>query len=142
MIIFYNEDTGDIIGTVEGRIHTEDQKKISIQVDNVPDSKIKKHEVPVEPVKKEVEEPVYEWRMVDEKTKKVERVQTGVKKTKKVKEYQPAGAWKDDVLMVESGKRSIYDYKIKLENGNPAGLKQLSRDRSGPVLGELDNVNQ
>lgn len=51
MIIFYNKQTGDIYGMIEGRIHTEEEiSTASISIAGVDDRDIGKYVVTFEPV--------------------------------------------------------------------------------------------
>lgn len=96
MIIFYRKSTGEVFGTVDGRIHPEDVRNgISIKPDDVPEDDIGKYEVAYEPVFEEVE---------DDKGKMVRRV----------KELQPAEL-KDEMLAVEKGEERILGKRLEFD---------------------------
>jgi hypothetical protein len=115
MIIFYNKKNGEIIGTIEGRVHTEDQLKMFIQPSNVPKKDIGKYIIPFKVIYKEQEEPIFENRIVDTKTLKVDRVVVGKKKVKIGVGMEPDVLFKDLILDFEKGKKKIFDYKVDLK---------------------------
>jgi hypothetical protein len=95
MIIFFNKQTGEIIGTIEGRLH--DAKVVEnalIQPSNVDKDKICKYIVPFKPVYKD-------------------GIANGL---------EPDTPDKNLILDFESGKKSIYDYKVSLEKGQMTGF--------------------
>jgi|TARA_Y100000034_G_scaffold52172_1_gene64096 hypothetical protein len=113
MIIFYQKSTGRILGTVEGRVHSEkDIKSAWIQPSNVDKKDIVKYVVPYKPVKHMVKQPVIEWRMVDEKTKRVRQVLVGHKKVEKTKELAPDGVFAKAITEAEQGKKKLLKRKV------------------------------
>jgi hypothetical protein len=121
MIIFYNKKTGKIVGTIDGRVHSDAHLKMWIGD------------------KKETDRIIVEWKKVDEqeieseqivleeagKDEKGEPLYKKVKK--KVKERIPifkpnhpqAGLFED---IVDKRKKKISDYKVKLKNGKVVGF--------------------
>ncbi len=92
MIIFYQKSTGKVIGTVEGRVHSEKEIKDSwIQPNNIDKSDIVKYVVPYKP----------RW----------EKQKDG---KKKIVELLPDGPLAKIVVNHEKGVRSILKAKIKL----------------------------
>lgn len=122
MIIFYNKNTGEIVGTVAGRIHDEEQiKNSSIKLSDTPATEIVKYVIPFKTVYREVEQPITELRMVDEITRKVERVVVGHKTVKESDGMVPDVPFADDILRFEAGE-NIHRYKLKLKNGEIIGF--------------------
>lgn len=123
MIIFYVKKTKEIIGTIDGRIHDEHQlKKMFITSSGIPKKDIGKYVVPFKIKYKTVEEPITEMRVVDKKTMKVENVVVGKKKVKRGAGMKPDVPFAKLILDMESGKKSIYDYKIKLKDNKVVGF--------------------
>lgn len=121
MIIFFNKKTGEIYGTVSGRVHSEDEiKNAMVKPVNVPIEDVGSYVAEFEPVVKSVLVPVTEYRMVDLKTKKVELFDTGNKKKVKVGDGMKAvGRHAAKVESFEKDTSEIYKHKIKLDkNGN------------------------
>ena len=94
MIIFYNKKTNEIIGTIEGRVHPEEHFNVFIQPGNVPKEDIGRYIVPFKP-----------------------KIVSG-----RVIEYEPAVPFADLIYDFESGKKNIYDYKIKIDKGRVVGF--------------------
>ena len=124
MIIFYNKKTGNIFGKIDGRVHTEERLKMWIQPSNVAKKDIVKYVVPFKPNLVEEEVPITEWRMVDEKTKKVKKVVVRKEKQMVTRGVKPAVPFADFIYDFESGKRFIHDYKVKLKNGKVVGFER------------------
>lgn len=118
MIIFYLKSTGDIIGTVNGRVHDENQiKNVMIKPSNIDESEIGKYVVPFKTIFKEAEEPITELRVVNKKTMLVKEVVVGKQKVKRGAGMTPDVPFADLILDFESGKKEIYDYQVRLKNG-------------------------
>ncbi len=114
MIIFYNKKTGAVIGVIEGRIHEKDVlEKSWIQPSNIPKEDIVKYVVPFVPIYEEVEEIVHKVILVDKK-KQLYKRKTIKKKVKRVKELVPDVSFADLIGDFEKGKKSIYNYKVKI----------------------------
>jgi len=88
MIIFYNLKTGNIVGTIEGRIHHESHLKMFIGD------------------KKENGKIVCQWKV----SKRWEN-----KKGEKFVEYEPNHSQKDIFINIDKKPASIYNYKINLK---------------------------
>ncbi len=117
MIIFYNKKTGDIIGTIDGRVHDEHTLKHGfISVSNIPTEDIIKYVVPFKPNEVEVEENIEELRVVDKNTGMVEKVITGTRKVKQVHGLIPDVPFKDLVYDLENRKKHITDYKVDISS--------------------------
>ena len=106
MILFFEKDTGKIVGTIDGRIHSEDHLRMWIGDKDKTDRIIVNWKV-VGSKKVTVEREVFRGR-----DKKGEPVIEIVKERIKVNIYEPDSTQKD--IMVELDKRSIKlsDYKI------------------------------
>lgn len=123
MIIFYNKKTGAIIGTVDGRIHDKDAD-ITIRPQGVPKEDIGKEIIKFKSIYGEVEEPEMGLQLVDKEKQTFKQVQIGTKMVKKVVDMIPDVSYKDLISDFEKGKKSIYDYKVKLENGKMIGFEK------------------
>lgn len=124
MIIFYHKTTGQIFGTIEGRVHSEDVlKNASIKPSKIKKEDIEKYVVPYERDLIEKETPIVELRVTDTKTGKVEKVVVGKKKEMVSQGLKPTGPLKDLIIEFENSKKRIYDYKVKLnKNKKLVGL--------------------
>jgi len=123
MIIIYNKRTGDIIGTVEGRVHDPDTlEKSWIQPSNIEKKDIGKYIVLFKTKYKIVEQPKTETRVVDKKTMKVEKVKVGTEMVKQSMGMEPDVPFASLILDFESGKKRIYDYKVKLKKDEVVGF--------------------
>lgn len=115
MIIFYNKKTGDVIGTVDGRVHDEKVLKGSwTQPGNIAKEDIGKYVVPFVPIYEEVEEVVEKRTLVDKKNQlyKIEHVK---QKVKKVKGLKPGVPFAKKILEFEKSGSELYKYKIRLD---------------------------
>ena len=129
MIIFYNKKNGQIFGTIEGRVHSDDVlKNASIKPSKIKKVNIKKYVVPYERDLIEKEVPITELRVTDTKTGKVEKVVIGKKKEMVSQGLKPTGPLKDFIIGFEKGEKKIYDYKVKLDK-NGKLTKLIKNDR-------------
>jgi len=115
MIIFYEKDTGKIIGKIDGRVHDKHVLDNAF-ISHGDDTKIGKYVVPFKNIRKEIEKPIMELRVVDKKTMRVDKVQIGTKKVSKSMGTVPDVPFSDIILDVENGKARIFDYKVKLNS--------------------------
>lgn len=115
MIIFYNKKSGEVIGTVNGRVHSEEELKVSVKPSDTPQKDIGKYVVPFEPNMVEEDVELTELRMVDEKTKRVERVVIGKEKRMVKRGLRPAVPFKQLIYDFELGKDSVYNYRVKIK---------------------------
>ena len=115
MIIFYNKTNGHIYGVIQGRSH--DPHVLNNVIIDPGDGSLDqgKWVVPYKPIFREVEEPVYEWRMVNEQTKQVIQVQTGTQRVNKPSGLYPDVPFADLIIAFEDGTKSPYDYKLKID---------------------------
>ena len=120
MIIFYDKKTREIIGTVDGRVHTPQHLKMWI---GNPET-TGKYVVPFEPNVVEEKVPIKEMRVVDKKTMRVDKVVIGYKKVKRSRGLFPKVSFASLILDFETGKKRIYDYKLNLKNGEVVGFKK------------------
>lgn len=122
MIIFYNKKTGDIIGTVDGRVHSKHiTENAMIIPKGLTKEEVGKYIVQIEPVIEEIEEPIMELRVTDKKTMKVENVQIGIKKIKRTKELIFGGEYGKMFRRIEKRKDSIYNYRVEVDDNG--GIK-------------------
>ncbi len=115
MIIFYNKKTGEIIGKINGRIHS--QKEIDsamIKPSGVDLKDIGKFIAPFVPIIKIVEEPITEMRITDPKTLKVENVVIGKHKVKKTFGFRSSGKHSKFIDQFEKKSTDVFKYKVKL----------------------------
>ncbi|KXB08713.1 hypothetical protein AKJ59_00600 [candidate division MSBL1 archaeon SCGC-AAA385M02] len=125
MIIFYEKKTGRIFGVINGRKHDDNAiENTWLQPGNLKKSEVGKYIVPFKTKYKMVKEPITELRVVDQETMKVEKVKVGEKEVKQSAGMEPDVPFADLVLDFESGKKDIYDYKIKLKNGKVVGFEK------------------
>jgi len=118
MILFYNKRNGNIIGVVEGRVHPKEiLEKVMMIPGHLKKSEVGKYIVPFKTKYKEIEEPITEMRITDKKTMRVEKVVVGKKKVKVGAGMKPDVPFANLISDFESGKKRIYDYKVKLEKG-------------------------
>lgn len=123
MIIFYLKKTGEIIGTINGRVHPEEHLKSFIKPEKTPKKDVGRYIVPFKTAYRMVEEKITEMRVVDKKTMRVENVVVGKKMVKKGAGMKPDVPFAKLILDFESGKQRIHDYKIKLnEKGKVEGF--------------------
>ena len=117
MIIFFNKKTKEIIGTIAGRVHSEDHLKMFIKPGNVSKDDIGKYVVPFKENFKLVEEPIVEQRVVDKKTMRVGGVIVGKRMAKKSLDMTPDVPFAKFITNFETGKDNIYNYRAKLDGG-------------------------
>ena len=117
IIIFFNKKTNEIYGLVSGRVHSpEEEKNLLIKPVNVDKKDVGRFIAPYEQIFEIVEEPVTEFRLVDEKTKRVELVEVGKQKVKKAVGLKPEGKFASLVDSFEKDSSKVFDYKVKLDS--------------------------
>lgn len=115
MIIFYNKKTKKIIGTVDGRVHSEHTLKHSmIKTSAMKNEDVGKYVIPFEKnfVMREVE--IKELRVVD-KARRVKEVVVGKKKKKIVEGLKLDKPFAKVIHDYENRKVKMTDYKVKLD---------------------------
>lgn len=123
MIIFYILKTGEIVGTVDGRVHDKNEiKNLMVKPLKMKVSEIGKYVVPFKQKYRIEEVDIKEMRIVDKTTLRVEEVIVGRKKAKVPAGMVPDVDFADLILDFESGKKSIYNYKIVLNKYNVTKL--------------------
>jgi hypothetical protein len=114
MIIFFNKKTGDIVGTVQDRIHTSDHLKMWVGDKDETDRLI----VEWKPTGKEtviiIEEPIFEEYVDDEGFTETHQVGTKKRKEKNV-EFEPDHPQRDIFIKLDKQSSKIYDYKVNLK---------------------------
>lgn len=117
MIIFFHKETGEIFGTVNGRIHTpEEVKKLLVKPKDLPAELVGVFVVPMKPDMAEVKKPIYEMRF-DKDHNLVNKI-IGHKKRKVQVGLTPDTGFNDLILDFETGKKSLADYRVQTdENG-------------------------
>lgn len=111
MILFFDKTDGSIIGTISGRVHSDQELKMTMSSDNLPPEKVGRFIVPFEPVFVEVEEPVEELVVV--KNKVVKKI-TGTQIVRQGNGMVPKTRRNNFIDDFEKGNKSATDYKIKL----------------------------
>jgi hypothetical protein len=110
MIIFFNKKTGQIIGTIDGRVHDETQLNVWIGDKNETD-KIVVNWKEIGQYEKPIELPVFEEYVDKDGFTKTRQV--GIKKVKEVYHiYEPDHPQKDLFIEIDKKPISIYDYKV------------------------------
>ena len=118
MIIFYNKKTGEIFGTVDGRVHSKEEIRNSlIKPKSLDKEDVGKYVVPFKAKFRIEEQPVTEMRVVDKETMRVEEVVVGKKKVKVGAGMEPDVPFASLISNFENRKENIYDYKAKLNSG-------------------------
>lgn len=110
MIIFYNKKTKEIVGIVNGRVHSEDVLKMTMTMSDIGETK--KYVVPFKTKYETVLEDVEELRVVDKETMKVDKVVIGKKEVKKSIGMFPDVEFSNLITDFEDNKKNINDYKI------------------------------
>jgi len=128
MIIFYNKDTGEIFGTIDGRVHDDFQlKKALICPVGFDEKKVGKYVVPFKPRYIEVEKLKVKYILPDENKPAVKQIVVGKKKIK-VKEISgmiPDVPFAKEISRLEKKSSDIYQYKLKLnDEGEVIDLKK------------------
>lgn len=121
MIIFYNKLTGNIIGTIDGRVHDEGQLKVKISQSGVNDTDIEKIVCQWKPTGKitfEVsEDPIFEEYIDEEGFTEVREIGTK-KKRRKIVEFEPDHKQKDIFILLDKDSTLVYKYKVDIGTGN------------------------
>ena len=129
MIIFYEKKTREIFAVISGRVHGEDEiKKVFVLGSNMKKKDVGKYLVPFKTKYKIVEQPKTEMRVVDKKTMRVERVVVGKEKVKIGAGMKPDVPFADSISCFESGKKSPYDYKVRLDKGKVIGFEKKPKN--------------
>ena len=116
MIVFFNKKTGEVYGTISGRVHSEDElTKMVIKPQNVPDEDVGKWVAPFKPVFKMVDEPITELRVVDKKTMRVEPFVIGKRKVKHGNGMIPHGKFATKIQEFEKNQSDVYKHHVKLD---------------------------
>lgn len=123
MIIFYNKKTCKVLGVIEGRVH-KNPKRFFMESTSILTEDIGKYVVPFKVKYRIEEQPRKEMRVVDKKTMRVEEVIVGKKKVKVGEGMEPDVPFAKLISDFESGKKNIYDYKIKLRNKKVVGFNK------------------
>lgn len=114
MIIFFNKKTGEVYGTISGRVHSEEElNRMIVKPQNVPDEDVGKWVAPYKPLFKMVDEPITELRIVDEKTRKVENVVIGKRRVKHGNGMKATGRFATRIEEFEKNPSKIYEHRIK-----------------------------
>ena len=128
MIIFYEKKTREIFGVISGRVHSKDEiEKVSILGSNMKKEDVGKYVVPFKTKYKMVEQPKTEMRVVNKKTMRVEKVVIGKERVKVGAGMIPDVPSANLISNFESGKKSPYDYKVKLDKKKVIGFEKKSK---------------
>ena len=114
MIIFFDKKTGQVYGTVEGRVH-EDTKDMMIKPGHVKETQVGKYMVPFKPVYKIERVPIEKWFVKDLKTGEVEKRIVGTERRKVGDGMVPDVKFAKLILAFEAGSENIYDYRVRLD---------------------------
>ena len=129
MIVFYNKKTGEIIGTVNGRYHDDHVlNNFSITTSGIDPKDVEKYVVPFKVSQEIVQEPIFEARVVDLKTMRVENAIIGFREVEKIKELIPDVPDPQLIYDFENRKIDILDFKVKIDkDGNPMGFEHRDK---------------
>lgn len=105
MIVFYSRDTGEIIGTIEGRVHTAGQLNMWIGE------------------KQEVDRLVLDWEPVRKESRTIKEnvlddnnnVIGTVDKQVLVSIYEPKSEQKELIMDIDKQQKNIMDYKVDVQ---------------------------
>lgn len=116
MILFYDKTKNNkIFNIINGRVHPADViEKVWVQPGDLTREQVGKYIVPFRNIYKTVLEPVYELRVVDQATGKVEQVHVGDQQVEQSAGMEPDVSFKDIILEFEEGKKDPFDYRIVL----------------------------
>jgi len=115
MIIFYNRETKEIFGVIDGRAHDNPEKEM-IRPEKLDIKLVGRYVVPWKQLYKERKIPVKKLFLKDKKTREVEERVVGFKKEKYPDGLAPDVSFADLILDFEFGKKKIYDYKVELDS--------------------------
>ncbi len=119
MILFYDKTNGNVIGTVNGRTHSDFViNNLMVNPSNIPETNIGKYVIPMKERIEETEEDIIENRVVDKVTMRVEPVKVGTKMVKKVLELVPDVKYADIIYNLEEGKVNLKDLRAVLDKDN------------------------
>ena len=121
MIIFFNLKNGDIYGTIDGRVHSDQQLSGVIHPSTVKAEEVGKYVVSYQPITIKVKRDVTKM-VVDPKTLEVNTIKVGEEQIE-----QPAGLeindkFKDFFTEIEAGTKKIYHYKFDVKDGEVVGI--------------------
>lgn len=123
MIVLYVKSTGRIIGTIAGRVHSEeDVSRAMMTTKEITEDMVGKYVVPTKTIYKDEELPVTEDRVIDQATLRVGKVVIGKRITKRPVETQYSGVLADFFDGVEKGLQNITDYKFVLQGESVVGV--------------------
>ncbi len=129
MILFYDKTNGNVIGTVNGRVHSDFViDNLMINPSGIPEANIGKYVVPTKERVEEVREDVFENRVVDKVTMRVEPVKVGTKMVKNVAELVPDVKYVDIIKDLEDGKVDLKDLRAVIDGkGSLVNIKYISK---------------
>lgn len=112
MIIFYSKDNGEIVGTVDGRVHTDDHLNMWIGDRD----KTERIIVEYKKIGEDIEvyyEPIFEEYIDEEGFTEMREV--GKKKKKRINAiFEPDHKQKDIFVLIDKNSSEIYKYRIDL----------------------------
>lgn len=125
MIIFYNKKTGDIFGTIDGRVHDEDTlQNRMIKPGDIPEEDIAKYIVSYKPLTR-IEKRMQYKQVVNPDTLEVEQVEAGEIEVEVGAGLEMDDKFKEFFSKVESGELSIYRHKFDVnEAGEVVGITE------------------
>jgi hypothetical protein len=114
MIIFYNKQTKDIFGVIDGRVFDNPELEM-VKPEGMDENLIGRYIVPYKKKLIETEIPIEKWFIKNKKTMEVEKRIVGYKKEMIADGLEPDVSFADLILDFEYGRKNIYDYKIVLD---------------------------
>jgi hypothetical protein len=104
MILFYNKKTKEIFSVIQGRVHSQEViDKSWVQPDDLRQEDVGKFIVPYKNLTEIINEPVFETRITDKTTMKIEKVKVGTKKVKRNIELVPDVIFSKEIIEIENG---------------------------------------
>jgi hypothetical protein len=136
MIIFYDKRNGNIFGSINGRVHSEQELNMSMGLNDIPKENIGKYIVPFEAKYREVKQPVEELVI---KGNKVVKEITGEKTVRVGDGMVPVTSNNDLIYDFENGTKKMTNYKIKLDkNGELLDFETKEKDKKIDTLLSLE----
>lgn len=124
MIIFFNKKTGNIFGTIDGIVHSTQQRSGLIKPSGVNEDEIGSYVVSYKPVTKKVIRPITKM-VVDPSTLEVKTIKAGEKEVDEPNGFVMTDPLKEFFTKVSDGVESLYNYRFIVERGFPIGVEHI-----------------
>lgn len=123
MIILFSKITGEIFGTIDGRVHDQEQiDKAMIKPEGVEESEVGRYVVSYKTLTRKVKQMQYK-QMLNPDTLEVEQVEAGEIEVEEGAGLEMDDKFKEFFSKVEAGELSVYNHKFTVnEAGEVAGV--------------------